>query len=131
MLETRSIVDACKDTGFSRYIISGIKNRSIVCDGEEKRVTKMTQKETSKNKRKIRVDEMMMVIDLTLLKDEKPASILQKIKNKREIENMENTVTIDIIKNIRRSINKGKLPFYEDDVDPDTYELYKTRVSIK
>jgi hypothetical protein len=131
MLESRTIVDVCKDTGFSRYIISGIKNRSIVCDGEEKRMKKLTHKETSKNKRKIRVVEMMMVIDLTLLKNEKPTAILEKIKNKRKIENIENTVTIDIIKNIRRSINKGKLPFHEDDVDTETYELYKTRISIK
>jgi hypothetical protein len=123
LLQNNSIVHVSKITGFSKFIVSGIKNNDIVCYGEEKRKQKLSQKEINRKKRKISIDEMYEVLDMTY-KSFTPSTIYSKLSEIRKNKNIENNLSIDIIKNIRKNLKKGKLPFEKDEVDEKTYQKY-------
>ena len=100
----------------SRDVVGKIKNGKTVCRDEYKVVKESTsQEERNIKKRKIRLDEMFIVIDKTIA-GSKPTVILERLDELRLKNNIKNDLTIDIIKNIKRDICKGKLPFYKSEV---------------
>jgi hypothetical protein len=107
-----------------RHTITRIKSGDIVCRNEVKQErTHMTTQEFSIVKRKIHVDEMLIVVDKIILGD-KPSAILKILTERRKEKNIKNEITIDIIKNIKRGLNQNKLPFYEWEVSNETYNHY-------
>jgi hypothetical protein len=79
------------------------------------------------------LDELFIVID-KLISDIKPMIILEtlvqlRIKEKKDNNLTNNNLTIDIIKNIKRNILEGKLPFYKCEVCLEKYHHYQLEVS--
>jgi hypothetical protein len=112
-----------------RHTVTRIKNGITVCRTEckvEKQT--LTKEEQNIKKRKIHLDEMCIVIDKTI-KDEKPMSILEHLDAIRLKNNIKNDLTIDIIKNLRRDICHGKIPFYKSEVSEETYERYEKLIT--
>ena len=60
----------------------------------------------------------------------KPSIILNLLENQRKQNRIENTLTIDIIKNIKRNIQQNKLPFYPCEMSDKKYNYYKDRITI-
>jgi hypothetical protein len=120
----KSIEEVMDELSLQRFTVSRIKNGDIVCRSETKAKKISTAEERNIQKRKIKLDEIMYVVDKTLDDKSTPSDILEKIVNKRKRYNEENTVTIDIIKNIRRKLTSNELPFYESEVDMSTYNYY-------
>ena len=108
-----------------RHTISRIKNGIIVCRTEEKvDKTVLTKEEQNIKKRKIKLAEILVVIDKTL-QGNKPAEILEHLQVSRRANNTDNELTIDIIKNLRREICHGKMPFYRGEVTDEMYAHYE------
>ena len=109
----------------SREVVSRIKNGKTMCRTEEK-VEKptLTQEEINIKRRKIRLDEMFIVIDKTL-EGCKPNFILQHLDEERIKNNIKNELTIDIVKNIRRLMSQCQLPFYKSEVAAELFERYE------
>jgi hypothetical protein len=102
-----------------RHTVTRIKNGIIVCRNEEiveKKST--TQEERNIKKRKIQLNEILLVIEKTT-EGKKPNIILHEVYEKN------NQITIDIVKNIRRQVMEKKVPFYECEVSTEMYEKYK------
>jgi len=112
-----------------RHTVTRIKNGDLVCRNEEKvkKSTSLTQEELNIKRRKIRLDEMFIVIDKSIAGD-KPTAILEYLDQMRVKNNIKNDLTIDIIKNIRRDISKGKLPFYKSEVSKELFERYEDMI---
>ena len=111
-----------------RHTISRIKNGNLVCRTEEKKDIKpMTSEGIGIMKRKIRVDEILIVVE-NCVKDEKPAAILKLLVDRRNKKNIENELTIDIVKNIKRTMNQNKLPVYDFELTPEKFEYYTTMI---
>jgi hypothetical protein len=107
-----------------RHTVSRIKNGNVVCRNETKIAKESTAEERNIAKRKIKLDEILYVIDRTIDDKKSPAEILEKIGSKRKRYDEANTVTIDIIKNIRRKLGANELPFYKSEVNENTYNFY-------
>jgi len=117
-------VEIQKALNLPRHTITRIKNGDMVCRTEEKQEkTPMTNEEIGILKRKIHIDEILIVIDKVILGD-KPSHILKLLTERRKQKNIENEITIDIVKNIKRTLNQHKLPFYEWEVSNETYNHY-------
>lgn len=58
----------------------------------------------------------------------KPSIILSLLENQRKQNHIENTLTIDIIKNIKRNIQQNKLPFYPCEMSNEKYNYYKNAI---
>jgi hypothetical protein len=113
----------------SKDVVGKIKNGKTVCRNEDKVVKKsISQEERNIKKRKIRLDEMFIVIDKSIAGD-KPTAILERLDELRLKNNIKNDLTIDIIKNIKRDICKGKLPFYKSEVSEEIYERYEDMIT--
>lgn len=111
-----------------RHTVSRIKNENIICRNEEKKERKpMTQEEIGISKRKIRLDEILIVIDKSILGD-KPATILNSLIERRNTKNINNELTIDIIKNIRRNIQQNKMPVYDFELECEKYNYYSNLI---
>lgn len=54
----------------------------------------------------------------------KPTNILDNLIEERNNKNIENTLTIDIIKNLKRNMSQKKMPFYKSEVTELVYEKY-------
>jgi hypothetical protein len=109
----------------SREVVSKIKNGKTVCRNEDKVVKESSsQEERNIKKRRIRLDEMFIVIDKSVAGD-KPGHILEHLEELRLKNNIKNDLTIDIIKNIRGQTRQGKLPFYKSEVSEEIYERYE------
>lgn len=111
------------------HTISNVKNNKIVCRTENKAKVedskqKITQEQQNINRRKITLDEMIIVIDKTI-EGMKPNEILNILDENRLKNQIKNDLTIDIIKNIRRNLTQNKLPFYKCEVSEEKYEFYK------
>ena len=107
-----------------RHTITRIKNGITVCRSESKVEKKiLTKEEQNIKKRKIHLDEILIVIDKTI-KDEKPMSILEYLDSIRLKNSIKNDLTIDIIKNLRRDIFHGKIPLYKSEISEEMYERY-------
>ena len=110
------------------HTITRIKNGTICCRNETKEEPKlMTQTEINISKRKIAVDEILIAIE-KIINGIKPIVILNFLVKRRNDYKMENTLTIDIIKNIKRNIQQNKLPFYSQEICDYKYNYYKTIV---
>ena len=111
------------------HSITRIKNGTICCRNETKEEKKqlMTQTEINISKRKIAVDEILIAIE-KIINGIKPILILNFLVKRRNDYKMENTLTIDIIKNIKRNIQQNKLPFYSQEICDYKYNYYKTMV---
>jgi hypothetical protein len=117
--------------GVPLHSISRIKNSIIVCSDEDKKEKKhITQEELNINKRKIQVCEILKVVELSV-KGLQPIKILKHLVDERVKNNLENNLTIDIIKNIRRSISSNKMPIYESEVSQEQYKYYKNMIEEK
>ena len=107
-----------------RHTISRIKNGEIVCRNEVKKEKQpATQEELNLSKRKIQTDEIIIVIE-RLNEKWKPMRILDYLIDRRNINNIPNQLTIDIIKNIKRNLTNGKSVIYESELSKETYEYY-------
>jgi hypothetical protein len=109
-----------------RHTVTRIKNGIILCRTEEKQTDpKIPLSKEAQNikKRKIHLEEMCIVIE-KLVKEEKPMAILEHLDALRLKQQIKNDLSIDIVKNIKRNINQGQLPFYKSEVSPEKYEHY-------
>ena len=79
----------------------------------------MTQEEINLSKRKIGPQEIIIILE-KYLENMKPTQILNYLN-----ENYHNsTATIDIIKNIKRSLNNNKTIIYESELSKEKYKYY-------
>jgi hypothetical protein len=107
-----------------RHTITRIKNGEIVCRNEEKKEKQsLTQVEVNLSKRKIQTDEIIIVIE-KINEKWKPTSILDYLIEERNKNNISNTLTIDIIKNIKRNLTNGKQVIYKSELSKEKYEYY-------
>ena len=107
-----------------KHITSRIKNGEIICRNEEKKERQpLTQEKINLSKRKILTDEIIIVIERI---NEKwtPARILEYLIDRRKTNNIPNSITIDIIKNIKRNLTNGKTIIYESELPKEKYEYY-------
>jgi len=101
-----------------RHTISRIKNGNLVCRNESKLIQTTTQTERNIQKRKIMINEILLVID-RITEGKKPITILNELYEKN------NNITIDIVKNIKKQILQNKIPFYDFEISEEKYEIYK------
>ena len=107
-----------------RHTITRIKNGTIVCKNEVKENRKpLTQQEINLSKRKIQINEIIIVID-KLIENWKPKQILDYLIEIRNNNNIPNNLTIDIIKNIKRNLINGKQIIYESELPKEKYNYY-------
>lgn len=109
-----------------RHTVTRIKNGIILCRTEEKQPDQkipLSKEAQNIKKRKIHLEEMCIVIE-KLVKEEKPMTILEHLDALRLKQQIKNDLSIDIVKNIKRNINQGELPFYKSEVSPEKYEHY-------
>ena len=115
-------IDIQKMLGLPRHTITRIKNGDIVCRNEEKIEKKsLTQENVNLSKRKIKADEIVIVLE-KLVDNWKPMSIFDYLIEERNKNNIPNTLTIDIIKNIKRNVSSGKTVIYESELTKEKYE---------
>ena len=101
-----------------RHTVSRIKNGNLVCRNENKLIKTTTQTERNIKKRKIMIDEILMVID-KIIEANSPIKILNELYEKNK------NITIDIVKNIKKQICQNKIPFYDFEISKENYEKYK------
>jgi hypothetical protein len=107
-----------------KHTVSRIKNGEIICRNEEKKEKQpLTQEEINLSKRKILTDEIIIVIE-RLNEKWKPTRILEYLIDKRNRNNVQNCLTIDIIKNIKRNLTNGKTIIYESELPKEKYDYY-------
>jgi hypothetical protein len=107
-----------------RHTVTRIKNGKIVCSNEEKNKNhRLTQIEINLSKRKIKTYEIIIVIE-KLIEKWKPMCILDYLIEQRNINNIPNNLSIDIIKNIKRNLNNNKPVIYESELTKENYEYY-------
>ena len=107
-----------------RHTVTRIKNGEIICRDEEKKDRKnQTQVEVNLSKRKIFAEEIITVIE-KYIKGWKPSAILVYLIDQRRKNNIFNTITIDIIKNIKRNLSNDRAIIYERELTRDRYEYY-------
>jgi len=114
-----------------RHTVTRIKNGIILCRTEEKQPHQkipLSKEAQNIKKRKIHLEEMCIVIE-KLVKEEKPMAILEHLDALRLKQQIKNDLSIDIVKNIKRNINQGELPFYKSEVSPEKYEHYLQLIS--
>ena len=120
----KRIVDIQTQLGIARDIVSKIKNGNLICRTEVKQEKrKTTLQERNMQKRKITVDEMITVID-KVIQGVKPITILEEFEKVNPV----TTITIDVIKNLKRGMGQNKIPFYENEVNPYKYFEYKEKI---
>jgi hypothetical protein len=110
--------------------VTRIKCGNIICRTEERVIKdKTTQEERNIAKRQINLDEILIVID-KIIKNDQPMVILDFLNARRLSYKNYNNLTINIIKNIKRSMtqNPDKLPFYQSEMTIENYEYYKNAI---
>ena len=131
IIQVRNLIEkGCKNIEIQdilklpRHTVTKIKNGEIVCRNEVKNDRKpLTQEETNLSKRKIKPDEIIIVIE-KLIKNWQPMQILDCLIYRRNNNNIPNNLTIDIIKNIKRNLTNGKQVIYESELSKENYEYY-------
>ena len=104
-----------------RHTITRIKNGILVCRNEDKSVrTSLTQTEVNISKRKIQPEEIILVIE-KYIDGWTPMKILDYLIGERNKLKILNTITIDIVKNIKRSIKNNKRLLYENEITAEEY----------
>ena len=136
ILQVRALIlDGKKNTEIEellqiqKHIISRVKNGLTVCRTEVKaeKIAPLTQEEQNIRRRKIRLDELFIVVD-KVFAEVTPKSILDSLSAVRVKEKITNNLTVDIIKNIKRNMVDGKLPFYKSEVPLEKYEHYQSEL---
>jgi hypothetical protein len=113
-----------------RHTITKIKNGEIVCRNETKTDRKsLTQEEINLSKRKIQTNEIIIVIE-KINKKWPPMQILDHLIEIRNRNNIQNNLTIDIIKNIKRNLTNGKQVIYKSELSKVDYEYYSQLINI-
>ena len=122
-------VEIQKLLNLPNHTVTRIKNGGIVCRNEEKsEKMPLTQEQVNLSKRKIQTDEIIIVIE-KYIKNWKPMQILDYLIERRNNYNIPNTVTIDIIKNIKRNLTNGKPVIYESELSKDNYDYYTSLIN--
>jgi hypothetical protein len=120
-------VDIMDKLHLSRHTVTRIKNGLLTCRDEEKCIINkipLTQEQINVSKRKILTNEIIIVIE-KLVEKWLPMKILDYLVNLRKEKGEPNNITIDIIKNIKRSIFNGKHLIYEFEIPKNQYEYYE------
>ena len=104
----------------SRNSVTQIKSGKLVCRTEEKPVIiSLTQEEINLSKRKVVPQEIIIILE-KYVENMKPTQILNYLN-----ENYHNsTATIDVIKNIKRSLKINKTIIYESELSKEKYKHY-------
>ena len=87
----------------------------------------MTNVEIALNKRKINTHEIITVIEKYIC-NWKPMQILDFLIDNRNNKHIPNTITMDVIKNIKRNLKLKKQIIYETELSHDEYEDYKNLI---
>lgn len=117
-------IEIQKFLNLPRHTVTRIKNGEIVCRNEEKKEKlSLTQVEINLSKRKIKTDEIIIVIE-KLNEKWKPMQILDYLTEERNKNDILNNLTIDIIKNIKRNLINEKHVIYESELSKERYEYY-------
>jgi hypothetical protein len=117
-------IDIQKELDLPRHTVTRIKNGDLVCRNEEqKENTKMTQEEVNISKRKITVDEIFIVIE-KFNKGYKPMEVLDFLILKRSQQNIQNELTIHIVKGIKTKLVNCKPILYPQELSPGEYKYY-------
>jgi hypothetical protein len=128
--EGRKNIEIQKLLNLPRHTITKIKNGEIVCRNETITDRKsLTQEEINLSKRKIQTNEIIIVIE-KINKKWQPMQILDHLIEIRNRNNIQNNLTIDIIKNIKRNLTNGKQVIYESELSTIDYEYYNQLVNI-
>lgn len=107
-----------------RHTVTRIKNGDLICRTEEKKENKhRTSLEVTLSKRKIATNEIIIVIE-KLLQKWKPNQILNYLIEQRNINNIPNELTINIIKNIKTKLKNGQPIIYDCELSSDSYLSY-------
>lgn len=117
-------IDIQTSLNLPRHTITRIKNGKLVCRDEEK-INKqiLNQEQLNISKRKITCEEILKVIE-KCIENWKPSKILDYLIEKRTQSHIENTLTIDIIKNIKRNLKNKKNVIYESELTKEMYVYY-------
>lgn len=120
LLDTHNNIEIEQKLGVKYYLISKIRNNQVCLTTEldtHTKTQKRTKEEVAIMKRKITLDEILILFNMIL--ENKPYSeMLEKVEK----------ATIDICKNIKSKMRKGELPFYVCEFDKEIYEQYKQQV---
>jgi hypothetical protein len=113
-----------------RHTVTRIKNGNLVCRDEEKlEKAQLSQTEINISKRKIEPEEIIIVVK-HISQGKSPKEILQILINRRKKYYLENTITIDIIKNIKRNIKNNKPVLYSSEVNPVRFFYFNTLLDM-
>ena len=117
-------IDIQTSLNLPRHTITRIKNGKLVCRDEEK-INKqiLNQEQLNISKRKITCEEILKVIE-KCIENWKPSKILDYLIEQRTQSQIENTLTIDIIKNIKRNLKNKKNVIYESELTKEMYVYY-------
>ena len=121
-------IEIQKLLNLQRHTVTDIKRGRIVCRYEQKKdISSMTNVEIALNKRKINTHEIITVIEKYIC-NWKPMQILDFLIDNRNNKHIPNTITIDVIKNIKRNLKLKKQIIYETELSHDEYEDYKNLI---
>ncbi len=114
-------IDIQNSLSLNRHTVTRIKNGTIVCRNENKnQKIPLTKEQIAISKRKITVNEILCVIDKLLEKWE-PMQILNYLVEERNKNEIKNTLTVNIIKNIKANILKDKLIIYNNEINQEQF----------
>ena len=109
--------------GLSRDVVYKIKSGSLVCRTETKCERPVVSKtEQNIKKRKISLECILKIVDYTL-ENKKPSDIMELLESS-------NPITIDIVKNIKRTIMQKQVPFYPIETTEDIYKYYQDKITM-
>jgi len=107
-----------------RHTVTRIKNGILVCRNKDKSIrTSLTQAEVNISKRKIFPLEIILTVE-KYIEGWSPMKILDYLIEERNKLLIPNTITIDIIKNIKRNIKNEKRILYENEISAEEYSHF-------
>jgi hypothetical protein len=108
-----------------KHTITRIKNGELVCRDETKKErVALTQEQVNLSKRKINVEDILIVLEKLVLEQLKPSVILNYFTEQHKL-----NVSIDMIKNIKRYLTNGKTIIYESELSIERYEYYQSLIT--
>jgi hypothetical protein len=114
-------IEIQQSMGLPRHTITRIKNGIVSCRDEERHeITYLTREEVNLSKRKIQPNEIIIAVE-KFVEGWKPMNILDYLTEERNKNAIPNTLTIDIVKNIKRNIKNNKRILYENEVPHEQY----------
>jgi hypothetical protein len=114
-------IEIQQSMGMPRHTITRIKNGIVSCRDEERHeIISLTREEVNLSKRKIQPTEIIIAVE-KFIEGWKPMNILDYLTEERNKNAIPNTLTIDIVKNIKRNIKNNKRILYETEVAHEQY----------